>query len=237
MKSRKKPNAMRLSKFLSLSVAMSRNQAKFFIRKGRVSVGGNVIVDPNFELSDTSHVIFDGKPISITTHQYVLLHKPASYVCAANDTEYTSVLKLLKSRSEDRYYYFANVLAPESTGIVLLSDDARWTSRMKRKLLKKPCVYQARSKKIVSEDQLRQIREVWSAPLENQTSSIVDIQQQDEKTLLLSTTQTRLKEIMDIFSSLDLVIESLKLQQLGRLSLGDLIEGGYLELTENEIKV
>ena len=228
---------MRLSKFLSLSVAMSRNQAKFFIRKGRVSVDGNVIVDPNFELSDTSHVIFDGKPISITTHQYVLLHKPTSYVCAANDTEYISVLKLLKSRSEDRYYYFANVLAPESTGIVLLSDDARWTSRMKRKLLKKPCVYQARSKKIVSEDQLRQIREVWSAPLENQTSSIVDIQQQDEKTLLLSTTQTRLKEIMDIFSSVDLVIESLKLQQLGRLSLGDLTEGGYLELTENEIKV
>ena len=237
MKSRKKFSDMRLSKFLSLSVAMSRNQAKFFIRKGRVSVDGNVIADPNFELVDTSHVIFDGKPISIAAYQYILVHKPASYVCAANSTECTSVLDLLKNRSEDRYYYFANILAPESSGIVLLSDDARWTSRMKRKLLKKPCVYQVISKKIVSEDQFLQIKEAWSAPLENQINAIVDIQQQDEKTLLLSTTQARLKEIMDIFPSVDLAIETLQLQQLGRMSLGDLTEGEYLELTENDIKV
>ena len=42
---------------------------------------------------------------------------------------------------------------------------------------------------------------------------------------------------MDIFSSVDQSIERLHLQQLGRLSLGDLIEGDYLELSENEIKV
>jgi len=224
---------MRLSKFLSLSVAMSRNQAKFFIRKGRVSVDGNVIADPNFELADTSHTSFDGKPISIVAYQYVLLHKPASYVCKAKDKEYTSVLELLENRSENRYY-FANVLGPELTGLVVLSDDARWTNRMQRKLLKKPCNYQATLGKIISEDQLRRINETLLETSENQIGLIIDIQKQDGKTLLLSMKRNHIQDILDIFSSMGLSIETLRLQQLGRLSLGDLKEGGYLELTENE---
>ena len=224
---------MRLSKYLSLSVAMSRNQAKFFIRKGRVSVDGNVIADPNFELADTSHTVFDGKPISIVAYQYVLLHKPASYVCKAKDKEYTSVLELLENRSENRYY-FANVLGPELTGLVVLSDDVRWTNRMQRKLLKKPCNYQATLKDIISEDQLRQINEALLETSENQIDLIVDIQKQDGKTLLLSMKRNHIQDILDIFSSMGLGIEKLHLQQLGKLSLGDLKEGGYLELTENE---
>ena len=228
---------MRLSKFLSLSVAMSRNQAKFFIQRGRVSCDSKLITDPNFEITDTSHITFDGKPIDIIAHHYFLLHKPASYACAVKHAEYHSVLDLIKNRSEDQFYYFANVLGPELTGLVLLSDDARWTNRMKRKLLKKPCVYNARSREGFSEDQFQQIKHAWLSTLEIQTGSIVDIQKQDERTVLLKTNQPRVEEIMDVFSSVDQSIERLHLQQIGRLSLGNLIEGDYLELSENEIKV
>ena len=228
---------MRLSKYLSLSIAMSRNQAKFFIRKGRVSVDSSVITDPNFELADTSHVIFDGKPICISAYRYLLLHKPASYACVVEQAEYDSALNLLKNRPKDHYYYFANILGPELTGLVLISDDVRWTNRMKRKLLKKPCVYHARSKERFSQDQFQQIKNAWLAPSESQIGRITDIQKQDERTLLLSTTQPSVREIMDIFSPIGLAIESLHLQQLGRLSLGALTEGNYLELTENEVKV
>ena len=228
---------MRLSKFLSLSVAMSRNQAKFFIRKGRVSVDGKLITDPNCEIADTCHVTFDGKPICISAYHYFLLHKPASYVCAAEHAEYPSVLDLLKNKFEDQYYYFANVLAPELTGLVLISDDARWTSRMRRKLLKKSCIYHAKSKEEFSEDQFQQIKNAWLSPSEIQTGPVVDIQIQDERTVLLKTNQPRVEEIMDIFSPVDQSMERLHLQQMGKLSLGKLIEGDYLELTESEIKV
>ena len=143
----------------------------------------------------------------------------------------------MKNRSKDRYYYFANVLGAEQTGLVLLSDDARWTNRMQRKLSKKPCVYQAKSKKIISDDQLRLMTEACLAVSENQIGPTINIQKQDKKTLLLSMNQTHITEIINIFSSVDLAIETLHLQQIGRLSLGDLPEGDYLEFTENEVKV
>ena len=230
---------MRLSKFLSLSVAMSRNQAKFFIRKGRVSVNRRSIIDPDFELADadTSHVVFDGKPISIAAYQYFLLNKPATYVCAARHSQHISALCLLKNRPENHYYYFANDLAPELSGLVLISDDARWTSRMKRKLSKKPCIYHARSREKFSEDQFQQLKNAWLTSSKSQAGPIIDIQKQDERTLILSTNQPQAQEIVEIFSSLGMPIEILHLQQLGRMNLGNLAEGDYLNISLNDIKI
>ena len=216
---------------------MSRNQAKFFIRKGRLSVDGNVITDPEFDVGEASVVVFDGKPISIAAHQYVLLHKPASYSCTTKSTEYPSVLELLKNRQEDRYYYFANVLAPAATGIVLLSDDARWTSRIKRRLLKKPRVYQIRTKQPFKENQLEQLKGKWPSTSEDKNSSALDIQVRDQQMLQIKTNNVGMQTIMEVFASADLAIEMARLQQLGRLDLGELNVGDYLELTEGQVKI
>ena len=228
---------MRLSTYLSLSIAMSRNQARFFIRKGRVYVGSDVITDPDFELVDTDRVFFDGKPVSTSAYKYFLLHKPASYVCFVKHAEYASALNLLKNRSDDHYFYFANVLGPELTGLVLLSDDAHWTSRMQRRLLRKPCVYHARSKERIGDDKCEQIKSAWLACTETQTSVVTDIKRQDERTLILSTSQPQVGGMTEIFSTCDLSLETLTLQQLGRLNLGNLEEGNYLELNKSEIEI
>ena len=228
---------MRLVKFLTLCVAMSRNQGKFFIRKGRVSVDGKVKTDPDFELPDPSHVLFDGKPISVVEHQYVVLHKPRSFVCAADDEEYTSVLELVKNRSVERRYYFANALGPEITGLVLLSDDIRWTSRMRLRLQKKTCIYHVRSENRISEDQLQQLKDARLASTGDMIGPTIDIHKTDDKTLLLSVSHARATEITAILSSVGLGIDALQLRKLGRLSLGDLKEGDCLELAENDIKI
>ena len=216
---------------------MSRNQARFFIRKGRVYVGSDVITDPDFELLDTDRIFFDGKPVSDSAYKYFLLNKPASYVCFVKHPEYESALNLLKNRLDDHYFYFANVLGPELTGLVLLSDDAHWTSRMQRKLLRKPCVYHARSKERIGDDKCEQIKSAWLAFTETRTSAVTDIKQQDERTLVLSTNQPQVGGMTEIFSSVDLSLETLTLQQLGRLHLGNLVEGDYLELNKSEIVI
>ena len=228
---------MRLSTYLSLSIAMSRNQAKFFIRKGRVYVGSGVITDPDFELIDTDRVFFDGKPVFDSGYKYFLLHKPASYVCFVKHAEYASALELLKNRADDHYFYFANVLGPEMTGLVLLSDDARWTSRMQRRLLSKPCVYHARTKERIGDDKCEQIKSAWLASTETQASAVTYIKQQDERTLVVNTNQPQVGGMTEIFSSVDLSLETLTLQQLGRLDLGNLGEGDYLELNKSEIEI
>lgn len=228
---------MRLSKFLSLSVAMSRNQAKFFIRRGRLSVDGTVTTDPEFELGESSAVVFDGKPISIAGYQYIVMHKPPAYACVAKGSAQRSVLELLKGLPDDRYFYFANVLGADATGLVLLSDDARWKQRIKLRLSKKPRIYLARLADDISEEQLEQLRDALLAPVGGDALQVLDIQRHDEKVLRVKVGQAGVQSIIECFASAGVVLDRLHLQQLGKLSLGDLPEGDYLELAEDDIKI
>ena len=225
---------MRLIKFLTLSVAMSRNQAKFFIKRGRVSVNGKAKTDPDFELLDSSQVLFDGKPISIIEHQYIVLHKPPSFECASTSKQNKSILELIKNRSEKRSYHFANILAPELTGIVLLSDDIRWVSRMKLRLQKKTWIYRIKLKSNANEVILQQLK---SALSENEITPTIEIDDEDKRSILLHLSQTQGTEIVTTLASLNLKVATLQLKQLGRLNLGELKEGDYLELMENEVKI
>ena len=225
---------MRLIKFLTLSVALSRNQAKFFIKRGRVSVNGKTKTDPDFELLDSSLVLFDGKPISIIEHQYIVLHKPPSYECAPTNKQNKSILDLIKNRSEKRSYHFANILAPELTGIVLLSDDIRWVSRMKLRLQKKTWMYRIRLSNNANEVILEQLK---SALSENEITPTIEIDDEDKRSILLHLSQTQGTEIVTTLASLNLKVATLQLKQLGRLNLGELKEGDYLELMENEVKI
>ena len=229
---------MRLSKFLSLSVALSRNQANFFVRKGRLAVDGKVVTDPYFEVSDTNEVVFDGNPISIAQYRYILLHKPAGYSCSETaNPGHRSVLELLGDTAADRYYYFANTLAPEVTGLLLLSDDARWTNRMQRKLPNKQRVYRAEFASAINAAELQQIKDAWLLVNEQEQGSMIDLQQTDAQTLLLTLGNVSSRKIQELFTAQNLTPQALHLQQFGRLSLGDLKAGEFAEMAEDKANV
>ena len=145
-----------------------------------------------------------------------------------------SILDLIKNLSEKRSYHFANILAPELTGIVLLSDDIRWVSRMKLRLQKKTWIYRIKLKSNANEVILQQLK---SALSENEITPTIEIDDEDKRSILLHLSQTQGTEIVTTLASLNLKVATLQLKQLGRLNLGELKEGDYLELMENEVKI
>ena len=179
---------MRLIKYLTLAVAMSRNQAGYFIRKKRVSVDGKIISDPDFEILDSNQITFDGKPISIIEHQYIILNKPKGYVCATKDGDYKTVLNLLDCRIKESECYFANILSPEVSGLVLISDDIRWASKMRQRLQKKICEYQIHLKHMADNADLSDL-------LKGQYDSIAS-ERVNENTLKLKTVHAKSAELI-----------------------------------------
>ncbi|MBO5821819.1 MAG: 16S rRNA pseudouridine(516) synthase, partial [Lentisphaeria bacterium] len=51
---------MRLDKFLSDTTAHSRKELKSFIRRGTVTVDGNVVKSPEFQVTESSVVTLNG---------------------------------------------------------------------------------------------------------------------------------------------------------------------------------
>ena len=220
---------MRLIKYLTLAVAMSRNQAGYFIRKKRVSVDGKIISDPDFEILDSNRITFDGKPISIIEHQYIILNKPKGYVCATKDGDYKTVLNLLDYRIKESECYFANILSPEVSGLVLISDDIRWASKMRQRLQKKICEYQIHLKHMVDNADLDDL-------LKGQDYSIAS-ERVNEKTLKLKTVHAKSAALIGKLHSTNIAFNTIELEKIGRLSLGDIKSGHYIKLSENEFKI
>ena len=224
---------MRLIKYLTLSVDLSRNQGKFFIQKGRVSVNGKVETNPDLKLPDSAKVYFDGNRVSIIPHQYILFNKPALYSCTTQKKIQISVFELIGILKEEKNYYFAKALGVGLTGLVLISDDVRWASRIRSRLERKKFIYVAKFSQAISISKTEELQKIFSDSSINKSGSITNIEKFDEKTLTITLSNIKASDLINSLSNHGLIIESLHLQQIGRLDLGNLQEGHYLEITEN----
>ena len=81
------------------------------------------------------------------------------------------------------------------------------------------------------------LEQLKSALSENEITPTIEIDEEDKRSILLHLSQTQGTEIVITLASLNLKVATLQLKQLGRLNLGELKEGDYLELMENEVKI
>lgn len=120
---------MRLDKFISHATGYSRAQVKKFLRDKRVSIGSAIetatlIKKVDYEVSEQDVVLLDGEVVTIPATSYLMLYKPAGYVCANSDSENPTVLDLIDDAPED--LSIAGRLDKDTTGLVLLSNDGKW---------------------------------------------------------------------------------------------------------------
>ena len=121
----------------------------------------------------------------------------------------------------------------DRTGLVLISDDVRWASRIRSRLERKNFIYVAKFSQAISISKTEELQKIFSDSSINKSGSITNIEKFDEKTLTITLSNIKASDLINSLSNHGLIIESLHLQQIGRLDLGNLQEGHYLEITEN----
>ncbi len=121
---------MRLDKFISDNSALSRSQVRDAVKKGLVKVDGIIIKQADFKISpETSSVEYAGNIISYRKNRYILLNKPAGFVCSTNDPESHTVLELVPPELSKKVFP-AGRLDKDSEGLVLLTDDGELSHRI-----------------------------------------------------------------------------------------------------------
>lgn len=122
---------IRLDKFLTQALAITRSQAKDLLTKGRVRVDGEVCKKGDRKISSEEVVTADGKPVAAAAEfVYLMLNKPQGVVSASRDPRDKTVVDLVAADFPRRELFPAGRLDKTSTGFVLLTDDGAFAHQI-----------------------------------------------------------------------------------------------------------
>lgn len=114
---------MRLDKYISDAMGVSRQDAKKLLSKGAVAIDGKVVKKGDAKVGDANRVLVNGKLLEYKQFVYIMLNKPKGVVSATDDKNDTTVVDLVKADYPKRNLFPAGRLDKTSTGFVLLTDD------------------------------------------------------------------------------------------------------------------
>ncbi|MCH8545086.1 MAG: 16S rRNA pseudouridine(516) synthase [Alcanivorax sp.] len=134
----------RLDRFLCQHLGLPRKAVQQLLAARRVQVDGNPARDGQSIIGPFSTVTFDDRILQDTSARYIMLHKPAGVVSATRDTRHTTVLDLLNAqhrshgadtdidtdRIDNTDLHIAGRLDFNSTGLLLLTNDGRWSRHL-----------------------------------------------------------------------------------------------------------
>lgn len=120
---------MRLDKFIGQVTDFSRREIHILVKRDAVQVNGETVRSAALQLQPEDQVALDGKLLVAPQARYLMLHKPAGYVCANSDSEHPTVLDLIDLPNKNTLQIVGR-LDIDTTGLVLLTDNGQWNHRI-----------------------------------------------------------------------------------------------------------
>lgn len=133
---------MKLDRLIAGHQSLGRQAAHLAIAARRVSVDGAVVTDSHHPVDRFTRVELDGITIQHPERAlYIMLHKPVGIVSATKDDEHSTVVDLIED--PDRHtLHIAGRLDRSTSGLVLLTNDGRWSKKLMAAEHKVPKVYE-----------------------------------------------------------------------------------------------
>ncbi len=147
---------MRLDKYLCDTLNITRTEAKKAIASGRVSLGDIVAKTGSIQVGESA-VFLDGQPVAYQRYFYIMLNKPAGYVCANSDRSSKTVFDLLPAEYRKKDLFVCGRLDKDTTGFVLLTNNGTLAHKLlapKNDVFKE---YLVTSKNAVTQDDIMKL--------------------------------------------------------------------------------
>jgi 23S rRNA pseudouridine2605 synthase len=127
---------MRLAKYLAHAGVASRRAAETVIAGGRVSIDGEIVLDPARDVGENNRVSVDGRVLDGPEPRVVYaVHKPLGVLSTARDSHgRPTVVELLNKgpthSSTHLRLYPVGRLDADSSGLILLTNDGELANRL-----------------------------------------------------------------------------------------------------------
>ena len=229
---------MRLDRFLSESTELTRSLAKKAMHRGEVSVDDEVIKNPATQVGETSRVTWNGQPLALVGLRYVMLHKPGGVECTARRTLYPRAIDLIELPMLERLQTVGR-LDVDTTGLVLLTDDGQWSHRVTSPKRRCGKVYRVTLadplEGAVLDDAIARFAEGLLLDGEEKPTRPAELAMREPTVAELTLFEGKYHQVKRMFAAIGHHVVALHRESIGPLSLGELAEGEWRELSEDEV--
>lgn len=229
---------IRLDKYLADMGLGTRTEVKKDIKKGRISVNGQIMKSPEYKIDiQTDVVLSDGKEIAYEELVYYMLNKPQGVVSATEDRRDKTVLDLISEKKRKDLFPVGR-LDKDTEGLLLITNDGELAHNLltpKKHVDKK---YFVRLKTPLSEENRKCLEkgvDIGEDKLTLPAQIFVLNKEKDEAEIIIR--EGKFHQIKRMFHAVGNEVVFLKRLSMGSLVLDEaLLPGEYRLLTPQEIE-
>lgn len=238
VKERKTVAKVRLDKYISSTLIISRKDATSLIKSGRISVNGNSKLKGDDKVDDTlDEVFFDGEKISFAENIYIMLNKPAGLISSTEKND-SSVLSLFDRSYADKGLFPCGRLDKDTVGLLIMTTDGDLAHRLLSPKHHAEKTYYVECDKEFTDDDVLLMKEGIMMDGKKTQPAVLEILE-DRNTALITLTEGKFHEI----KRLCYACKQKDVTYLKRLTFGGIVldenleEGEWRNLTDEELAV
>ena len=233
---------MRLDKYLADMGEGTRQEVKKYIRRGSVTVNGELVRSPERKVDERDQICLDGREVSYAAEEYFMLNKPAGVVSATEDKRDRTVLDLIREKKRKDLFPVGR-LDKDTEGLLLITNDGALSHRLLSPRHHVDKTYYVEVQGHVTEENRAAFQRgvnigTEEEPLVTMPARLEILEAgQSLSRVRLTIREGKFHQVKRMFLSQGMEVSYLKRESMGSLRLDDsLAPGEYRPLTEHEIK-
>jgi len=200
-----------------------------------VCVDGAVTRDGSLKMAPMLRVTLDDRVLQAGQAKYFMLHKPVGVVSATKDDKHRTVIDLFAPEIRDDLH-IAGRLDLNTTGLMLLTNDGRWSRRVTQPETRIPKVYHVHTEDPIEADYAEVFRKGIHFAYEGLTTLPADFDVLSSHRSRLTLFEGRYHQVKRMFGYFDNKVIGLHREKIGGLVLDPKLQPGeYRRLTVEEI--
>jgi len=224
---------MRLDRFVCKSTELTKADAIRVINAGDVTVNDQVIREERTQVHENNCITLNGQVLKTRPFRYLLMHKPAGTICANVDDVYPSLFKHVDIERTDELH-IAGRLDADTTGLVLITDDGRWSFHITTPNSQCEKVYRVGLSRPVADDVADKFERGVMLQGEEQPTLPAKLDIISPEEVHLTIIQGKFHQVKRMFAAVGNRVVSLHRVSIGKVTL-DVPEGQWRYLTADEV--
>ncbi|MFC4995131.1 pseudouridine synthase [Rubritalea tangerina] len=227
---------MRLDKFIATHSDATRTLAKAAIKSGQVRVNGEVVRDQGKKVSEKDVIKVHGQLIEESGEVYLALYKPEGVLSSTGAEEEDDTVIDLVDGYTHKELHVAGRLDKDTTGLVLLTSDGKWSHRVTSPKFSCEKVYHVGLADPIDEEVVEIFAEGLMLRGEDKATLPARLELLGEREGRLTLTEGKYHQVKRMFGAIGNKVVTLKRESIGQVTLGDLEPGEFYALDAEDIE-